>query len=205
MSCCPSLIGSAFWLNRCTHNLPTKIIPNKICWLKFSGEFPMDMRIPPLQTKIPLESNPHNSRILVGNWPYSHSVARARQESASLARSICQRVRFYRSLSHPLARLSHLAVSRSCTSQGIGRQGVGSLCKRFLHFKRKPCRPTPSLVRSRWVPLRRDCSPTHPAEWPNLSLSNMYIYIYIHIFIHIQITYLYYYDMCICIYIYIHT
>ena len=31
-----------------TSNLPTKIIPTKICWLKISGEFPMDVRIPPL-------------------------------------------------------------------------------------------------------------------------------------------------------------
>ena len=28
-----------------TYNLPTKIIPTKICWLKLSGKFAMDMRI----------------------------------------------------------------------------------------------------------------------------------------------------------------
>ena len=32
-----------------TPNLPTKIISAKICWLKTSGEIPMDMGIPPLK------------------------------------------------------------------------------------------------------------------------------------------------------------
>ena len=41
-----------------TPNLPTKIIPAKICWLKYSGKFPMDMGIPPLE--IQSESNPPN-------------------------------------------------------------------------------------------------------------------------------------------------
>ena len=30
-----------------TPNLPTKIIPTKICWLKLSSKFPIDMRSPP--------------------------------------------------------------------------------------------------------------------------------------------------------------
>ena len=30
-------------------NLPTKIIPTKICRLSISGEFPTDVRIPPLE------------------------------------------------------------------------------------------------------------------------------------------------------------
>ena len=46
-------------------NLPTKIIPTKICWLNISGKFPMCLGIPPLQIKIMLESNPLKSRILV--------------------------------------------------------------------------------------------------------------------------------------------
>ena len=46
-------------------NLPTKIIPAKIRFLKLSGKFPMDMRIPPLDIEMLLESNPLKSRILV--------------------------------------------------------------------------------------------------------------------------------------------
>ena len=45
-------------------NLPTKIIPTKTRWLKDSGEFPMDMRVPPLRLKVLHESNPLKSRIL---------------------------------------------------------------------------------------------------------------------------------------------
>ena len=48
-----------------TPNLPTKIVPTKIRWLKTSGEFPMDMIISPLNMKILLQSNPLKSRILV--------------------------------------------------------------------------------------------------------------------------------------------
>ena len=48
-----------------TPNLPTKNLPTKIAWLKLSGKFPLDMRIPPLKIKIMLESNPPKSRILV--------------------------------------------------------------------------------------------------------------------------------------------
>ena len=49
-------------LGRSLHmpNLPTKIIPAKICRLKISGRFPMDMRIQPLNIKTMLESNPMN-------------------------------------------------------------------------------------------------------------------------------------------------
>ena len=39
------------WLPRwgqCTPNLPTNIVPTNNAWLKLSGKFPMDMRIPPL-------------------------------------------------------------------------------------------------------------------------------------------------------------
>ena len=50
---------------RLTPNLPTKIVPAKICRLRNYGEFPMDMRIPPLNIKIMLESNHLKSRILV--------------------------------------------------------------------------------------------------------------------------------------------
>ena len=48
-----------------TPNVPTKIIPTKICWLNISGKFSMDMRIPPLNINIMLESNPLKSRRLV--------------------------------------------------------------------------------------------------------------------------------------------
>ena len=48
-----------------TPNLPTKIIPAKICWLKKSGRSPMDLRIPPFQIKSTLESNPPKSRVSV--------------------------------------------------------------------------------------------------------------------------------------------
>ena len=58
---------SAGWCSmvQYTPNLPTKLLPTKIAWLKLSGNFPMDIRIPPLKTKIMLESNPLKSRILV--------------------------------------------------------------------------------------------------------------------------------------------
>ena len=48
-----------------TPNLPTNIIPAKIRRLNKYGEFPTDMRIPPLKIKIMLESNPLKSRNLV--------------------------------------------------------------------------------------------------------------------------------------------
>ena len=48
-----------------TPNLPTKIIPTKICWLKLSGKFPKGLEILPLKMKILLEPNPLKSRILV--------------------------------------------------------------------------------------------------------------------------------------------
>ena len=44
----------------CTENLPVKIR-----WFKLSGKFPMDMRIPTLNIKIVLGSNPLKSIILV--------------------------------------------------------------------------------------------------------------------------------------------
>ena len=47
-----------------TPNLPTKIIPVAIRWLRTSGKLPMDMRIPPLSTKIMFESNPLEIRNL---------------------------------------------------------------------------------------------------------------------------------------------
>ena len=46
-----------------TPNLPTKIIPTKICRLIISGKVPMDMRIPPLKLQITLGSNPLKSTI----------------------------------------------------------------------------------------------------------------------------------------------
>ena len=59
-----------------TPNLPTKIIPVKICRLGIITRIPMDMRIPPLKIKILLESNPLKSRILVqyGDWSYRCNI-----------------------------------------------------------------------------------------------------------------------------------
>ena len=48
-----------------TPNPPTKIIHAKIRRLETSGKFPMDMRVPPLEIKILLESNLLKSRSLV--------------------------------------------------------------------------------------------------------------------------------------------
>ena len=39
-----------------------------------------------------------------------------------------------------------LVVPHSCTSKGIGGQGMCSFCKEFLCFSTVPCRPTPLLV-----------------------------------------------------------
>ena len=65
-------------------NLPTEIIPAKIRWLKISGEFPLDMRTPPLKSKMLLESNPLKSRIVVRRLGVPHKSLRA---SLSLALS----------------------------------------------------------------------------------------------------------------------
>ena len=43
-----------------TPNLPTNITATNIAWLKLSGKFPMDMRIPPLWIKIVKPSVIHN-------------------------------------------------------------------------------------------------------------------------------------------------
>ena len=58
---------------RHTPYLPTKIIPTKTFWLKVSGNFPKDLRIPPLKIKILLESNPLKSRILVRRLAACHA------------------------------------------------------------------------------------------------------------------------------------
>ena len=50
---------------RAKPNLPTNKIPAKICRLNISRNSPTDMRFPPLQVKILLQSNPPKSRILV--------------------------------------------------------------------------------------------------------------------------------------------
>ena len=59
-----------------TPNLPTKIIPTKICGLKMSGKFPLDMRIPALKLKILLESNPLKSRILVRRLAINQNLSK---------------------------------------------------------------------------------------------------------------------------------
>ena len=67
-----------------TPNLPTEIIPTKIPRLKLSGEFPADMRIPPLEIKILLESNPLKSRIFVRRLAV-HTVPAPLSANRSLA------------------------------------------------------------------------------------------------------------------------
>ena len=49
---CLAPCGTMLSSRHATPNLPTQIVPNKICWLKLSGKCPMDMRIPPLRIKI---------------------------------------------------------------------------------------------------------------------------------------------------------
>ena len=51
-----------------------RIFPTKIRWLKLSGRFPVGMRIPPLEIKILLESNPLKSRILVWRLAVSSGI-----------------------------------------------------------------------------------------------------------------------------------
>ena len=89
----------------------TKNLPAEIAWLKLSGKFPMDMRIPPLNVKILLESNPLESRILVRRLAVSvfsvprHTAWRSRSTRTRSARSRrrsrrrlpCPMVREYRS------------------------------------------------------------------------------------------------------------
>ena len=54
--------------------ISTSCIPTKMCWLKMSGRFPMDMRMPPRKSKSMLASDPPKSAILVqrlailGGW-----------------------------------------------------------------------------------------------------------------------------------------
>ena len=67
-----------------TPNLPTNIIPAKIAWLKLSGKFPMGLEIPPLKTKIMLESNPLKSTMLVGKSPGPGNVGTSLLSGESL-------------------------------------------------------------------------------------------------------------------------
>ena len=48
-----------------TPDFPTKIVLAKICCVNISGKFPVDMRIPPRNIRITLESDHLTSRILV--------------------------------------------------------------------------------------------------------------------------------------------
>ena len=68
-------------------NLPAKIIPAKIACLKLSGKSPMGMRIPPIKTKIMLESNTPKSRILVRRL----AVGRSRGRESTAARGGAER------------------------------------------------------------------------------------------------------------------
>ena len=49
--------GAVGWWQACTPTLLTKIIPAKICWLKMSWKFRMDMRIPPLKLRLCLSQS----------------------------------------------------------------------------------------------------------------------------------------------------
>ena len=60
-----SLFRTPFSAFQVTPNLPTKIIPTKIAWLRLSGRLPMGLGIPSLKIRIMLESNPLKSRVLV--------------------------------------------------------------------------------------------------------------------------------------------
>ena len=105
-------------------------------------------------------------------------------------------------------------ATQSCTSKGIGRQGIGSFCKEFLRVNTMPCRHwrqgTVSKHRNSFhMPLllhfwfrsprprclfRRDgasgCTPGRVLD--------MFIYIYIYMYIFIYNTYIYIYT---CVYI----
>ena len=62
-----------------TPNLPTKIIPTKIAWLKLSRKFTIDMRIRALNTKIMLESNPVKS-IMLWKWAVKENNSKEQQQ-----------------------------------------------------------------------------------------------------------------------------
>ena len=69
-----------------TPNLPHKVIPTKICRLRFSRKIPKYMRIPPLNVKIMIESSPLKSRILIRRlavmWPRSPYARCSNEEPA---------------------------------------------------------------------------------------------------------------------------
>ena len=60
-----------------TPNPHTNIVPTNIARLKLSGDFPMNLEIPPLQIKIVLESNPLKPTMLVGGLGVSRSQPQA--------------------------------------------------------------------------------------------------------------------------------
>ena len=68
LSRAPGASEIAVVYRRSTLNLPTKIVPAKTRRLEPSRNFPLDMRIPPLNFQILLESNPRKSRISVRRW-----------------------------------------------------------------------------------------------------------------------------------------
>ena len=83
----PSARTSSAWSATSSHprpawvsspDLPTKIIPAKTPWLKTSGIFPMDLRIPSLKDKMLIESTPLKSRILVRRLAVPHTGGRSR-------------------------------------------------------------------------------------------------------------------------------
>ena len=90
----------------------TPNLPSKIAWLKLSGPFPMDMRIPPFRTKILLESSPLRSRILVRRLAVRHiQVPASGQEP----------VQHERPLRQPAPRLGARLPEQLCLLQGRSR------------------------------------------------------------------------------------
>ena len=62
-------------------------------------------------------------------------------------REYCRCAPFFESIDS--IRFLFLPVIQSCTSKGIGRQGIGSFCKEFICFSTMLCRPMPSLAHFR--------------------------------------------------------
>ena len=70
--------------NKITPNLPTKIIPTKICRLELSGKISKDLGIPPLEAENVLESTPPKSRF-AGSWIDRRAPATPRRGEGHLS------------------------------------------------------------------------------------------------------------------------
>ena len=100
-----------------TANLPTKIIPAKIRWLKLYGTFPMGLGVPPLEFKILLVSNPPKSRILVRRLAAGR-VTRVAADSAWDA-GVCEK-------NTPPENKALGKISFQSTKSGAGEQAVSA-------------------------------------------------------------------------------